>query len=101
MHYLGLGWLGFAKKVLAPLLVPVLVEVALLHWIGGMLPTEKGKLHLLLTVSLGGIGSAIALTLYYFFSKPFREYVSMVLKKFAPLFRNKSVEIQPEQAGAS
>ncbi len=101
VHYLGLGWLGFAKKVLAPLLVPVLVEVALLHWIGGMLPTEKGKLHLLLTVSFGGIGSAIAVALYYLFSKPFQEYISMVFKKFAPLSRNKSVEIQPDQTGFS
>jgi O-antigen/teichoic acid export membrane protein len=80
-RFLGLDWMAFLRKVLAPILVPSLALTGALSWVAGFLPMEKGKAHLFLTIGTGACGSAMALALYYGFSRPFREAVNVAAGK--------------------
>ena len=71
----------FAKRILGPAVIPVAFLCFTLLYVGQFMPTNKSTINLIIVVATGGASSAVALSLYYFFSGHFRSYTNGIIKK--------------------
>ena len=71
----------FLKKILAPAAPPIIFLIILLSYLNHFLPVEKNAINMLIVVSTGGLGSAVAWILYYLCSAPLRNYTQTLFKK--------------------
>jgi hypothetical protein len=81
IKFLGFSAFDFAKQVFAPAIIPVLFLCVALLYFGQFMPTGKSTINLIVVVATGGASSAVALSLYYFFSSHFRGHAQGLLKK--------------------
>ena len=81
IKYLGLSPWDFAKQVLGPAVVPIVFLCGTLLYFGQFMPLGKSTINLITVVATGGASSAVALSLYYFFSGHFRSYAQRIFRK--------------------
>lgn len=81
LKFLGFSPWVFAKQVLGPAVVPIVFLCGTLLYFGQFMPTDKSTTNLSIVVATGGAASAMALSLYYFFSGHFRSYANGIFRK--------------------
>jgi len=81
IRFLGFSSWDFVKQVLGPAAIPVAFLCGALIYFGQFMPTGKSTSNLILVVATGGASSAVALSLYYFFSGHFRSYAQGLFRK--------------------
>ncbi len=72
---------NFAKQVLGPAVVPIVFLCVTLLYFGQFMPSGKSTINLITVIATGGTSSAVALSLYYFFSGHFRSYAQRIFRK--------------------
>jgi O-antigen/teichoic acid export membrane protein len=81
IKFLGFSPWDFARLVLGPAVIPIVFLCGTLLYCGQFMPQGKSTINLIAVVITGGASSAVALSLYYFFSSHFRSYAQKILKK--------------------
>ncbi len=75
LRFLETSTWDFLIKIFKPMIVPILFLIALLIMVQPLLPLEKEKVNLGLTIFVGGFLSLCSLLLYACFSKLFRDNI--------------------------
>jgi O-antigen/teichoic acid export membrane protein len=81
-RFLHMSIFRFIRITIVPAILPVIALFLILFWIRDFLPLEKNKLNLFEVVLTGAGAALIATFLYYFTSKPFKNYIDKLLVKF-------------------
>jgi len=81
IKFLGYKPWEFLKQVLAPAVIPVIILCVMLLFAVQFMPTGKSTTNLIIVVATGGASSALALSIYYFFSGHFRSYANGIIRK--------------------
>lgn len=81
IKFLELSAWRFVREIFGPAVVPIAFLCVTLFYASQFMPTGKGTINLMVVVATGGVASAVALSLYYFFSSHFRDYAIRLFKK--------------------
>ncbi|MCX6545105.1 MAG: lipopolysaccharide biosynthesis protein [Acidobacteria bacterium] len=74
------GGKEFVREVLGPAIVPCLFLIIILWNVEGFMPMAKSQINVAIVVGTGAAASSLALLLYYWGSREFREAVADILK---------------------
>lgn len=81
VDFLELNFYEFSKKIILPLAISMSVLISILLPIINFLPSEKGKVNVIIVLFAGGAASIIALFVYSIFSQYFRSYIYSLIKE--------------------
>jgi len=92
MRCLKLGAARFFGRVIGPVILPSLCLVAMLLCMRGLLPVSKSQVNVAVVIVTGGVGSLLALLLYFWLSTAFRAEVRNLAAGWGSLRRQAVVE---------
>lgn len=91
LDFLEISLIRFLRQTFFRLIIPVVVQVSFLILVSGFLPEVKGKINLLIVVSMGGISVLLGFLTLYFTSNYYKEEYKRYIYKFVKIKNEKKI----------
>jgi O-antigen/teichoic acid export membrane protein len=91
LRYLDIKFFTFAKKIVSPIIIPIIIVVGAVLFIRKYLPVDKNKIYLVYYILSNGFIVLLGIIIYYFTSSVFKKFISNLFSDLLGGVRNSAL----------